>query len=35
MEIHLNIEPIESWGVKPTKPFILSGPCSAESEEQV
>ncbi|HON52376.1 MAG TPA: bifunctional 3-deoxy-7-phosphoheptulonate synthase/chorismate mutase type II [Bacteroidales bacterium] len=33
--MHLNIEPIESWGVKPTKPFILSGPCSAESEEQV
>ncbi len=35
MEIHLNIEPIESWGVTPTKPFVISGPCSAESEEQV
>ena len=35
MEVKLDIEPIESWGVNPTKPFIISGPCSAESEEQM
>lgn len=35
MEISLNIEPVESWGIQSTKPIILSGPCSAETEEQV
>jgi chorismate mutase len=32
-KIELNIEPIESWAG--TKPLIIAGPCSAESEEQV
>lgn len=35
MELNLNIEPIESWGINPTRPVIISGPCSAETEEQM
>lgn len=35
MEINLDIEPIESWGVKEQHPLIIAGPCSAETEEQV
>lgn len=35
MEINLNIEPVSSWGVNATKPLMISGPCSAETEEQV
>lgn len=35
MEISLHIEPIQNWGVNPHKPFVISGPCSAETEEQV
>ncbi len=35
MEIQLNIEPISSWGVDDTRPLVISGPCSAETEEQV
>ncbi len=35
MEVQLEIEPIESWGVNPERPLIISGPCSAETEEQM
>ncbi|MCO5247373.1 MAG: bifunctional 3-deoxy-7-phosphoheptulonate synthase/chorismate mutase type II [Chitinophagales bacterium] len=31
----LNIAPLSSWGLKKKRPLIISGPCSAESEEQV
>jgi len=35
MEVNLEIEGIQSWGVDATKPLIISGPCSAETEEQM
>jgi len=35
MEIELDIEPISSWGVESDRPLVISGPCSAETEEQV
>lgn len=35
MEVKLTIEPIASWGVDSERPLIISGPCSAETEEQV
>jgi len=35
MEVKLDIEPISSWGVESQRPLIISGPCSAETEEQV
>lgn len=35
MEINLNIEPLESWGGNAERPLIISGPCSAETEEQM
>lgn len=35
MEINLNIEPLSAWGIKNTKPLLIAGPCSAETEEQV
>lgn len=35
MEENIEIEGIESWGVDATKPVIISGPCSAETEEQM
>lgn len=35
MEISLEIEPLENWGLNPARPLIISGPCSAETEEQV
>jgi chorismate mutase len=35
MEIHLDIEPISSWGVQSGRPLVISGPCSAETEDQV
>jgi len=31
----LNIAPLSSWGLGTERPLIISGPCSAESEEQV
>ena len=34
MEINLNIEPLEKWGVNAVRPFLISGPCSAETQEQ-
>jgi chorismate mutase len=35
MEINLNIEPLQNWGINATRPLIISGPCSAETEEQM
>lgn len=31
----LNIAPLSDWGLSSKRPIIISGPCSAESEEQV
>lgn len=33
--MELELEPITLQGVDPTKPMIIAGPCSAETEEQV
>jgi len=35
MELSLNITPLDVWLKHDRKPLIISGPCSAESEEQV
>lgn len=35
MKLNLNIQPLESWFDNGGKPIIISGPCSAESEEQL
>jgi chorismate mutase len=35
MEVTLQIEPIEQWGINPAKPVVFAGPCSAETEEQM
>ncbi len=36
METKLDIQKLEDWGIFPdSHPLIMSGPCSAESEEQV
>lgn len=36
MEVNLNIEPFEKWGLKKTeRPLVIAGPCSAETEEQM
>lgn len=35
MESELNITPIENWGNYRSRPFLISGPCSAETEEQI
>lgn len=35
MTSHLKILPLESWMPVASHPFIIAGPCSAESEEQV
>jgi chorismate mutase len=35
MKTELSIARISEWGVTPGKKFIISGPCSAETEEQV
>lgn len=35
MSIKLDLEPIVIGDIKVERPFIISGPCSAESEEQV
>lgn len=31
----MKIDTLESWGIDPKRPVIISGPCSAESEEQM
>jgi chorismate mutase len=35
METKLQIEPIENWSIYKGRPLLISGPCSAETEEQV
>ncbi|HMQ67637.1 MAG TPA: bifunctional 3-deoxy-7-phosphoheptulonate synthase/chorismate mutase type II [Ignavibacteria bacterium] len=35
MNINLTIESLESWGGNTGRPLIISGPCSAETEEQM
>lgn len=35
MKIDLNLEPVENWGYNLKAPILISGPCSAESAEQV
>ena len=34
MKVNLNIAPIENW-LEGNKPYIISGPCSVESEKQI
>lgn len=34
-EIKLNIQPLEKWWPGHSQPFLISGPCSAETESQV
>ncbi|HZH68686.1 MAG TPA: 3-deoxy-7-phosphoheptulonate synthase, partial [Chitinophagales bacterium] len=31
----LKIDPLSTWGLPNKRPLVISGPCSAESEEQV
>jgi len=36
METKMKIQPISEWGIQNTdKPLVISGPCSAETEDQV
>lgn len=35
MKLNLNIQPLESWLNVKNEPLIISGPCSAETEEQL
>ena len=35
MTIQLNIIPLEEWLPAAVLPFVIAGPCSAETEEQV
>jgi len=35
MKLNLNIEPLSSWMNTGKEPLIISGPCSAETEEQL
>ncbi len=35
MNLNIEVEPFEKWGTHKQKPLIISGPCSAESEEQL
>jgi chorismate mutase len=35
MKLNLNIQPLESWLTLKNEPLIISGPCSAETEEQL
>jgi len=35
METKLQIEPIQNWSIYKGRPLLISGPCSAETEEQV
>ncbi|MDR1762223.1 MAG: bifunctional 3-deoxy-7-phosphoheptulonate synthase/chorismate mutase type II [Bacteroidales bacterium] len=31
----MKIDSLQSWGIDPARPLVISGPCSAESEEQM
>jgi chorismate mutase len=35
MKLNLNIEPLENWLVAKNQPLLISGPCSAETEDQL
>lgn len=35
MKLSLNIQPLESWMDTKNEPLLISGPCSAETEEQL
>lgn len=35
MKLHLNIEPFSNWAKVTHEPFVISGPCSAETEDQL
>jgi chorismate mutase len=35
METKLHIEPIQNWSIYKGRPLLISGPCSAETEDQV
>eukprot|EP01136_Pigoraptor_vietnamica_P030341 Opistho-1_new@89476 len=35
MKLHLNIQPLNSWINVKNEPLIISGPCSAETEDQL
>lgn len=35
MKLELNIEPVKNWLPVKAEPFLISGPCSAETEEQL
>jgi len=35
MKLELDIQPLQSWAPHEDRPLIISGPCSAESEEQL
>ena len=35
MKLNFNIQPFESWATVKKEPFLIAGPCSAETEEQL
>ncbi|RYG19351.1 MAG: 3-deoxy-7-phosphoheptulonate synthase [Chitinophagaceae bacterium] len=35
MKLHLNIQPLDSWINVKNEPLLISGPCSAETEDQL
>lgn len=35
MKLNLNIEPLENWLAAKNQPLLISGPCSAETEDQL
>ncbi len=35
MKLHLNIQPLNTWVNVTNEPLVISGPCSAETEEQL
>jgi chorismate mutase len=35
MNVKLNVSPIDTWGKNSSKPFVIAGPCSAETPEQM
>ncbi len=35
MKLNLNIEPLENWLTVSNQPLLISGPCSAETEDQL
>ena len=35
MKLNFNIEPFSNWAKVTKEPFLIAGPCSAETEEQL